>query len=142
MSLNIRRRPATGNTGVDSTHTHETANIMNTLSSHTSEYCNAEKLRRQKNGLGPTLYQNRSSMSSAWQTLGFKAALEQYVRELKVNAVQTAQEDDNVSAASLRLSILEHICSCWGDEENAVSIHQCIMDLQRRSKNTVSNKYS
>jgi hypothetical protein len=70
-------------------------------------------------------------MLYAWKTLGFQVSLEHYVKEI-LDAVQTAQEDYTVCTALIQLSTLEHICSCWGDEENAVSIHNCLLDLHKR----------
>lgn len=78
-------------------------------------------------------------MLYAWNTLGFRVSLENCVREI-LDVVQTAQEEHTVCTALLQLSTLEHICSCWGDEENAVSIHQCIMGLHERSKYGVCDK--
>lgn len=98
---------------------------------HRSELCNPEKSRLQKKAWGEDIYQNRRSMSYAWETLGFKVSLEKYVKTI-LDAVQTAPQDYTVCTALLRLSTLEHVCSCWGDEENAVSIHNCILDLHKR----------
>lgn len=88
---------------------------------------------KKKRALGAGLYQNRGYMSYAWKTLEFKVALEHYVQEV-LEALQTAQGEDTVCTASLRLSILEHICSCWGDNENAVSIHESLIELHQGSR--------
>lgn len=105
----------------------------NVSTSHESEYCNPERLRLQRSALRASIYQNRSYMKHAWQILGLKSSLEDYVRELS-NAAQTAEEEEVLRPVFLRLSMLEHIFSHWEDEESAISIHQCIMNLRRKKR--------
>lgn len=84
---------------------------------------------------GPNLYHNQSYIKYAWHNFGLKTSLENYVREtLRVAQTETDGKEDVENSVLLRLSVSEHLCSFWGDDENAKSIHQCLMSLQGNKK--------